>query len=157
MLAGRWIALLLNSITKESVMRWQGRRASSNVEDQRASGPRRVALGGGLGGIVIVVVLILFGADPKRVLQMMVAEGPPGQRQQANTGAPPADDELAEMVSVVLADTEDVWNQLFGEMGQQYREPKLILFRDSVPRLAVFKTPPSGRSIARWMNESTST
>ncbi len=107
-------------------MRWQGRRQSSNVEDRRRMGAPTMVLGGGMGTLIILGLALLLGVNPQAVLQ----QGAPQPRQ---AGPPdPAQDELAQFVSVVLADTEDVWNRLFAEMGRQYREPKLVLFTDRV-------------------------
>lgn len=109
-------------------MRWQGRRQSENVEDRRRmSGP--MVAGGGLGTLVIIVLALVFGVDPRALLNL-VPQGPPPQAQQGE--APPPDDAQAQFVQVVLADTEDVWNELFERMGRQYQEPKLILFSNSV-------------------------
>jgi hypothetical protein len=112
-------------------MKWQGQRQSSNVEDRRASGSG-VRLGGGVGIGTIVIALIagwVFGINPLTVIGML--EG--GDAQQAPAQAPPADDAMAQFVSVVLADTEDTWKDLFARNGGQYREPKLVLFRGATP------------------------
>ncbi|QEC54154.1 KPN_02809 family neutral zinc metallopeptidase [Anseongella ginsenosidimutans] len=109
-------------------MRWQGRRRSSNVDDRRAGGGRKLALGGGLGTIVVVVLVLLFGGDPSQLLEQMQTSQPVQQQGSAVTSA--EDDSLAAFVSVVLADTEDVWNRLFAESGSDYREPTLVLFRE---------------------------
>ena len=119
-------------------MRWQGNRESSNVEDARAGGGRgglRVGGGRGLGLGTIVVALIagwIFGINPLTLLGVLDGGGP-ATVQQAPAGAPPADDPMARFVSVVLADTEDVWNEQFRQQGRDYREPKLRLFRGSEP------------------------
>ena len=108
-------------------MRWQGRRQSGNVEDRRRLTGRRVAVGGGLGTLAIALIVMLLGGNPAQVLRsLQTAQAPAGQEQ-----APPltaAEQELGEFVGVILADTEDVWNALFAEMGKQYREPKLVMF-----------------------------
>ena len=112
-------------------MKWQGQRQSSNVEDRRASGSG-MRLGGGVGIGTIVIALIagwVFGINPLTVIGMV--EG--GDAQQAPAQAPPADDAMAQFVSVVLADTEDTWKDLFARNGGQYREPKLVLFRGATP------------------------
>lgn len=110
-------------------MRWQGRRRSSNVEDRRSGGGRKIALGGGLGTIVVVILVLLFGGDPGQLLQQM--QTGPAAQQAGTSQIPPENDSLAAFVSVVLADTEDVWNQLFAGSGSEYREPSLVLFRDA--------------------------
>ena len=113
-------------------MRWTGGRRSSNVEDYRG---RRMGAGVKLGGAAIVVALLgwFFGIDPRLILGLMegvqttqVEPPPPGGVQ--NTGD--ASDEVAEFMSVVLADTEDTWTTLFAQQGAQYVPPKLVLFDD---------------------------
>jgi len=106
-------------------MLWQGRRQSSNVEDVRRSGGKGLAIGGGIGGIIFVVAFLLLGGDP----QVLMESAPPGQvspQAQVDPNAPP--DELSRFVAVVLADTEDAWNEIFRKMGRKYEEPKLVLF-----------------------------
>lgn len=112
-------------------MRWQGRRGSGNVEDRRGLGGRAM-VGGGLGGlgVVVVIVYLLLGGDPSRLM----TEAPTSLQVEQPAGAPvdASSDEAAQFVSVVLADTEDVWRELFQQMGQTYREPRLVLFTDQV-------------------------
>lgn len=108
-------------------MRWQGRRQSSNVEDRRRMGTPTMVLGGGMGTLIILGLALLLGVNPQAVLQQAAQ-----QPRQAAGPPDPAQDELTQFVSVVLADTEDVWHQLFAEAGRQYREPKLVLFTDRV-------------------------
>jgi len=114
-------------------MRWQRGRRSENVEDRRGGGGGRgLKVGGSIFSIIIVLVLIYLGADPGQMLQM-VGNNP--QQPQANASVDPANDqqkELVGFVSVVLADTEDVWHKLFRQMGKEYREPKLVLFSGKV-------------------------
>jgi predicted metalloprotease len=108
-------------------------RESDNVEDRRGIGTR-VAVGGGLGTIALVLIIMLLGGDPQALLQnagIGDTETSPAVTGAAKTGNP-AEDELAKFVSVVLADTEDVWQELFRSMGKQYRAPKLVLFRGQV-------------------------
>lgn len=124
-------------------MRWRGGRRSEHVEDRRGA---RVPLGGGglrLGGgaIVLLLVLGLFGVDPRLLLQLLAAGGGGAGVEVPETGDPfgsaptPAggpDDELADFVSVVLADTEDTWAELFARAGARYQPPALVLFSDAV-------------------------
>jgi hypothetical protein len=120
-------------------MRWEGNRESGNVEDHRAGGG-----GGGLGGFggrsigigTIVIALVggaIFGINPLTLLGILSGAGPAPQVQQQGQPQPvPAGDTMARFVSTVLADTEDVWKQLFSQGGAQYREPKLVLFRGAI-------------------------
>jgi uncharacterized protein len=110
-------------------MRWQGRRQSTNVDDRRRGGGGRIAVGGGLGTIVILLIVMLLGGNPLELLQQMDTGGA-GIQSQSYT--PTAEEEqLAEFVSVVLADTEDVWHRQFQAMGMTYEEPGLVLFSGS--------------------------
>jgi uncharacterized protein len=115
-------------------MRWQGRRESENVEDRRGRPAARVAAVGGIGSVLFIVVALLLGADPKAVLQLLQNNPNAAPGQQAPQGAPAQeiDDEGKQFVSVVLADTEDVWSQLFKSMGKSYRDPTLVLFSGQV-------------------------
>lgn len=107
-------------------MKWIGRRGSTNIDDRRRSGGGRVAMGGGIGTIVVIAIVWLLGGDPSQLLTQM--DGNSGQ--QVTTTA--AEDSMAQFVSVVLADTEEVWAHIFSEYGETYREPKMVLFRDAV-------------------------
>lgn len=125
-------------------MRWQGNRESDNVEDVRddaGGGGPSMSFGGrgiGLGSVAIALVASYFlGVNPMTVLNLL-SGGAGGDMSQAapQQGArphPPANDEQTRFVRTVLADTEDVWHQLFKEAGGEYRDPKLVLFRGAVP------------------------
>lgn len=112
-------------------MLWQGRRQSSNVEDRRGISPGGIAVGGGIIGVIVVVLnLLLGGGDASQLPDLL-----PGQQagqQQMSPAEKQADDERAEFVKVVLAETEDVWNNIFQQKGQDYPEPTLVLFRNAV-------------------------
>ncbi len=112
-------------------MRWQGRRQSGNVEDRRGIGGKQIAVGGGLGGLVIVVLLLLLGGNPDEVMQTLQTEG---TGSPAAAGRPLSEEEkaLGDFVAVVLADTEDVWGEVFRQAGRDYRQPRLVLFSDQV-------------------------
>ena len=117
-------------------MRWESGRRSQNVEDQRG---RRspIPAKAGLGGLLLVGLLMYAsGRSPSEIIGMLVSQGG-GQIVAGGTPAadyvPTAEEQkLAEMVSVVLADTEDVWGRLFAQMGKRYEEPKLVLFSGAV-------------------------
>ncbi|NGZ76392.1 KPN_02809 family neutral zinc metallopeptidase [Saccharibacillus alkalitolerans] len=116
-------------------MQWKGRRASGNVEDRRgqSGGGGGLKIGGGLGigGIVIVIIVMLMGGNPGSLLSGITSTET--QTQTAGTYQGTAEEEeLADFVSVVLADTEDVWGQVFRDNGMTYRNPKLVLFTGSV-------------------------
>ena len=112
-------------------MRWQSGRRSTNVSDRRGA---RVGRGVKIGGGSIIIALIavfVFGGDPAQLIELLgggrtteapYAEAPPSAGQ----------DESAEFVSVMLASTEDVWDQMFAASGSDYPEPQLVLFTDAV-------------------------
>lgn len=112
-------------------MRWQGGRLSTNIEDRRMGG-RGLAMGGGIGGIIVVILAVLFGADPSTLLQMANTPGgfTTGQMEysEGRVGEVPQD-EAGKFVASVLADTEDAWESIFAEMGRDYVAPRLVLFR----------------------------
>jgi uncharacterized protein len=117
-------------------MRWTGRRQSSNVDDQRGQRMGGGGIGGllgkgGLGTVVIVVIIsLILGKNPLTLLQDVGMDSP--SAYQTSTEEPytasPQEEELAQFVSVVLADTEDVWHSIMSD----YREPTLVLFSGNV-------------------------
>lgn len=114
-------------------MRWRDLRESGNVEDRRRLSPR-VAVGGGLGTVVLVIVILLLGGDPTALLQNP-GSGTPGTGFDSNaqsSATDPADDELARFVRAILGSTEEVWHAQFRKLGKTYREPTLVLFRGQV-------------------------
>ena len=109
-------------------MKYKGRRASGNVEDRRGMGGKTL-IGGGLGGIVIVLLVTLLGGDPGELLDGLTNSNDSSNSPYVETEQ---EKELTEFVSVVLADTEDVWSELFQQQGMTYEEPKLVLYSGSV-------------------------
>lgn len=107
-------------------MRWREGRQSSNVEDRRGMGGKGLAVGG-IGSVVIVVIALLLGVDPSRLLSGG-GGGSPEQGTQTSRPVNPEEDEMKAFSSSVLANTEDVWQDIFRKHGEQYREPKLVLF-----------------------------
>ena len=110
-------------------MLWQGRRESENVEDARGSGGGRLVLGGGIGTVILVVLYLVLGGDPQALFDSQ-QQAQVSQPAQVDNQAPR--DEASKFVAVVLADTEDAWNEIFRQMGREYEEPKLVLFTDLI-------------------------
>jgi uncharacterized protein len=121
-------------------MKWEGNRQSDNVEDRRGQagsgggGGFRLGGGRGMGLGTIVIALIagwIFGINPMTVLGILGGGGGSVAPQvaQAPAARPPKDDAMASMVGTVLADTEDVWGEIFKQGGAKYPSPKLTLFR----------------------------
>jgi uncharacterized protein len=108
-------------------MRWTGRRQSGNVEDRRGLSTGGMVAGGGLGTVVLLLVAMFFGVDPSALLE----QGGPGPEGggTATRRTSPAEDRLGQFTGTVLAETEDVWNNLLpATTRKQYREPTLVLF-----------------------------
>lgn len=115
-------------------MRWRRPRRSAHVEDRRGvPGGRKAAAGvSGLGLLLVVALALLTGADPAALLEGI--GGGSGSDFAAPAQHLPSahEDELSELMSVVLASTEDEWHSAFREQGRVYREPTLVLYSDSV-------------------------
>ena len=111
-------------------MRWQDKERSKNVEDRRGSRGARTGAGIGIGTIILLILAYFLGGDPGQILnQAQQQEAPTQQRAEM----PGQDDELSQFVSVVLRQTELVWEELFREqLGKQYQAPKLVLFSGQV-------------------------
>lgn len=125
-------------------MKFKGRRQSSNVEDLRTSGRGRRSVGfkgGIIGTLAIALVIYLLGGNPLEVLNLASTGG---QQMEAAEPLSAKDTEMGEFVSVVLADTEEVWHRLFADMGYTYREPKLVLFRSAVESACGFAQSATG-------------
>src|SRR3954451_110439 len=138
---------------REGPMRWLGDRESSNIEDRRGVGVARGVGIGGLGTVAIVLIGLFLGVDPS-VLLDMVGGDPSPQTQTRQSGDPgygssvpprsAGNDQMRQFVSVVLADTEDVWRQAFGDMGRSYEEPKLVLYSETVQSACGMASSASG-------------
>jgi uncharacterized protein len=109
-------------------MKYKGRRGSANVEDRRGMGGKTL-VGGGIGGLIIVLIITFMGGNPDEILNDL---GATGTEQNVAYEETEEEKELAAFVSVVLADTEEVWSSLFAEEGLTYKEPKLVLYTGSV-------------------------
>ena len=129
-------------------MKWEGNRQSDNVEDRRDDDGGSGGAGGGAGGRLIggrgigiggIAIALLagwvFGINPLTVLGLLSGGDDPAPqvRQQGPAQAPPASDHMAAFVRTVLADTEDVWKDVFAKEGATYRDPKLVLYRGAYP------------------------
>jgi len=105
-------------------MLWQGRRQSSNIEDRRGVSGRGIAVGGGLGTLVVAAIIYLLGGNPSQVLNT----DPNSAVTEQTTGDHQLNDETSQFVAVVLADTEDIWSKLFSDMNKRYVDPTLVMF-----------------------------
>ncbi|OQX19331.1 MAG: flagellar biosynthesis protein FlgM [Desulfobulbaceae bacterium A2] len=127
-------------------MRWDLGRRSDNIEDRRGQGLSRRIKGGGIGVLLLALVGMYFGIDPALILNLLGG----GDIQlsetatQRQTTQDPAQDRLADFISVVLADTEDTWKEQFQRMGATYQEPKLVLFSNVVQSACGFAQAATG-------------
>jgi len=135
-------------------MKWRGRRGSQNIEDRRGDvswgggggwgggapvGPRRrggrVSL---LGAVVVIGLALFFGVDPT----VLLTGGGPAPQPSGRVGS--ANDDTSQFVSVVLADTEEVWSDLFARGGGRYQAPKLVLFSGSTDSACGYASAATG-------------
>ena len=112
-------------------MRWKDGRRSGNVDDRRRVRLSGKAKGGGIGIILLALVGMYFGIDPGIILQQGANLSGPAV-QQSEYVPTSQENELADFVSVVLADTEDTWGNIFSVDGRNYEQPKLVLFTGTV-------------------------
>lgn len=123
-------------------MRIEGRRTSDNVEDRRGmSSGGKMAIGGGIGTIVIALIVLLLGGDPTQVLDN--SQGTTATESGTVT-ASPEEEAMKNFVSVVLAGTEDVWTKIFQQSNMTYQKPTLVLFRDQVQSACGYASGASG-------------
>jgi uncharacterized protein len=127
-------------------MRWLGDRESENVEDRRGMGGGfPVGISGGIGAILVLIVGLFLGIDPSTLMAVLNGGAPDAQTNDRQVDQPGygssrlpdtrtagGEDRMRQFVSVVLADTEDVWRQAFRDLGRTYRDPKLVLYSDVV-------------------------
>jgi predicted metalloprotease len=116
-------------------MRWRNPRRSGNIEDRRGMRVPMKAVGGGIGGLILLILtLVLSGGDPGMIFNdpTNVGINRPTSYYEGTTPISQEERELADFVSVVLADTEDTWNEIFAAENVDYREPTLVLFSGAV-------------------------
>jgi predicted metalloprotease len=111
-------------------MQWMGRRESDNAEQGSSGGGGRMALGGGVLGIIGFVIYMFTGVNPTELLQGN--SGSQRQGTQQNTRLTQSQNDEQKFARVVLADTEDTWHQLFSQMGRTYKEPTIHFFEEGV-------------------------
>ena len=111
-------------------MKWQGRRQSTNVDDRRGkSTGGKIAVGGGLIGLIFLAIQLFTGGDATEILnQIQTSPGAATEERELTA----EEIEIGKFTATVLADTEDIWNDLFAQHGSSYREPGMVLFTDAV-------------------------
>lgn len=121
-------------------MKWRNRQGSGNVEDRRGMG--RAGAGLGIGGVIVVIIALLTGTDPQQLLNQMNSNT---TTEQPAPGITEASDEASQFASVVLKETEVVWDKIFREqLNATYQQPKLVLFTGEVQSACGFASSASG-------------
>ncbi|HTL88834.1 MAG TPA: neutral zinc metallopeptidase [Leptolyngbya sp.] len=117
-------------------MDWEKGRRSTNVEDRRGRRVSAPLVGGGIGTIVLALIVTFLGGDPSAILNQGApsADRPVSTSPQSRSPRSPnsAPDKMSDFVSVVLADTEDTWSEIFRQNGGKYVDPTLVLYTDAV-------------------------
>ena len=125
-------------------MRWRSGRRSRNVEDRRGFRVSRRVAGGGIGTIVIALIALYFGVDPSLIINQSVQQGGEVVSTTQQHSGSATENQLAAFISVVLAETEDTWHELFRRMNKTYREPTLVLFSGAVESACGFAQSATG-------------
>jgi uncharacterized protein len=120
-------------------MKWQGRQGSGNIEDRRGMSRGKIAIGGGIGTIVVALIVFLLGGDPSQILN-----GPQGGSDTEQVKPSAEENQMAQFVSVVLKDTETVWGKIFEKSNTVYHQPRLVLFRGEVESACGLASTASG-------------
>lgn len=119
-------------------MRWQGRRQSDNVEDRRGMGGKTMAVGGGLGTMIIAAIVYFLGGDPEQVMNNNNFSNETTQQTA------PANDEQTQFLRAVLASTEDTWNAVFEDINRNYQKPTLVFFEQATQSGCGFASEATG-------------
>jgi predicted metalloprotease len=121
-------------------MRWKDRRQSTNVEDRRGR-TKKGMVGGGIGSIILILAIYFLGGDPTQLIDNSQFDN---SGVTSNYEGTAEENELAQFVSVVLAETEDVWTELFRQENLNYKYPKLVLYSGSVQSACGFSSAATG-------------
>jgi predicted metalloprotease len=116
-------------------MKWQGRRQSGNVDDRRGMSKGKLAAGGGIVVTLIVLGLQFFGGETGQQLAPIVEQIGNSQTVQKTEQREltAQEKETGKFMATILADTEDVWGQIFNQNNLgQYEDPTMVLFTDAV-------------------------
>lgn len=113
-------------------MKWNGRRESSNMEDRRGLSGGKIAVGGGVIGLVFLLINLFMGGDSSQLFNEIEQQVYQSTQTQSEEPLSPEEEQMGQFIRVVLADTEEVWAKIFSKNGMTYQDPKLVLFRGSV-------------------------
>lgn len=105
-------------------MKWTGNR-SGNLDDRRGMGGGGMMVGGGLGTLIIAAIVFFLGGDPSAILNSGISSGPTTTEQRDLTAE---EKQAGEFISMLVAENEQTWGEIFAENGMQYQAPKVVLF-----------------------------
>jgi predicted metalloprotease len=113
-------------------MKWEGHQESGNIEDRRRFGGKGLAIGGGVG-LLILIIGALFGLDPRKLNQLVGnPAGQAGPNQVEERPATPEEERTRKFAATILGFTEEVWGDLFRKAGERYEPPRMVLFSERV-------------------------
>ena len=114
-------------------MDWEKGRESENLEDRRRMSPKKLAVGGGIGALIIMLVGAYLGVDPQKLNQLVNQVQVAGQGKdqgQVEQRPPTAEEERSrKFFATILAFTEEVWSEQFQKAGQRYAAPHMVFLR----------------------------
>ena len=123
-------------------MRWTPGGSNRNVEDRRGGGGIGMmgGAGMGLGGVVLLILGLLFGQDifqggasDPNATTVTTSDGTTnGPVNSDSLDRTPGERQAREFTTFVLNDVQDVWRQVLPRYGSEYRDAKLVLFRNGV-------------------------
>jgi predicted metalloprotease len=117
-------------------MDWEKGEESENLEDRRGLGRRTLAVGGGVGAVVVVLIATLLGVDPQKLNQFFggaPAGGKGGGDGQVDERPATLEGQRSrKFAATILRFTEEVWDEQFRKVGQRYEAPHMVLFTDEV-------------------------
>lgn len=126
-------------------MKWIGRRGSNNVSDRRGISGGRIAIGGGVGAVILYFLIsLIFGDGAPEQLNEQLENAPQNEQTGLRETSNAQEDEMTRFASVVLADNEDVWHEIFRSRGQDYEEPKMVIFTGSTQSACGFANSATG-------------
>ena len=112
-------------------MQWEGKEEGGGVQDRRGMKPA-VAVGGGIGTLVVLALVYFVGMDPNQAKQIGNMIGGAGGQQQQQGEAKPINDRMKKFADTIYAMNNKVWNEEFRKMGESYEKPGMVLFAESV-------------------------
>ncbi|WP_124640417.1 MULTISPECIES: neutral zinc metallopeptidase [Amniculibacterium] len=109
-------------------MKWTN-DSSDMVDDRRGKGGGGALIGGGLGTLIIAAIVFFLGGDPSAILNSGSLQSQTAPTEQRQLSA--QEQQIGKMVSMITAENEQTWTQIFQENGMQYKKPRVVLFENT--------------------------